>query len=343
MDDRKGPRLATVLPVFNEEEHIHGCLTSILNQSLDADQHMVMVLDGGSTDNTVGIVRQVMDEQVDGPQVVFMENPLRTVAHARNLALAALPDSVEFIVEMIGHAEVTPHHLQDRMEAWEACQKLTQKPLAGVGVRVIGQSGRGGTVASWIEGAISSPLGQSGGQFAPFERPSETSVPAFVMHDRAAVTQVGGWDEAFLTSQDSELSMRLLKEGYALFRHPTPRVLMHKRSGLLQWWRMGHRYGFWRTKVLLRHPRRARWQEFLPWFGFLATVGMAMVSQAWWWVPPATYAGVIGLVGVSHGLTKRDVTGVVGVPFCLVLLHVSFSLGLVDGLIRKGRHPRDRN
>ena len=34
--------------------------------------------------------------------------PNRTVAHARNLALSTLPDSVEFLVELIGHATVPP-------------------------------------------------------------------------------------------------------------------------------------------------------------------------------------------------------------------------------------------
>lgn len=343
MDEVRGPRLATVLPVYNEETHIHRCLTSVLNQSLHPSEHMVVVLDGGSTDNTVRIVREVMDAQVDGPEIVLMDNPARTVAHARNLALNILPASVQFIIEMIGHAEVEVHHLQDRLDAWEACVKLAQRPLAGVGVRVVGLDTEASRVSSWIEAAITSPFGQSNGQFATFEDVSPTTVPAFVMHDRNAITAVGGWDEAFITSQDSELSMRLLKAGFALFRHPRPRVLMHKRSGLLQWWRMGHRYGFWRTKVLLRHPLRARWKEFLPWVGFLGTLGLVATSVSWWWVLPAAYVGAMGLSGLAQAFRKQDPTAVFGVPLCLMLLHVSFSLGLLDGLVRSGRLPRDRD
>ena len=32
----------------------------------------------------------------------------------------------------------------------------------------------------------------------------------------------------------------------------------------------------------------------------------------------------------------------VGVPLCLLMLHTSFTLGLVDGLLRRGRLPSDR-
>ena len=45
--------------------------------------------------------------------------------------------------------------------------------------------------------------------------------PPFVMHRRAAVEAVNGWDTSFITSQDSDLSMRLLKAGYSLYRHPS--------------------------------------------------------------------------------------------------------------------------
>ena len=66
------------------------------------------------------------------------------------------------------------------------------------------------------------------------------------MHRRTSIEAVGGWDEAYITSQDSDLSMRLLKAGHVLYRDPAPEVRMHKRNTLSQWWKMGHRYGAYR-------------------------------------------------------------------------------------------------
>ena len=109
------------------------------------------------------------------------------------------------------------------------------------------------------------------------------------MHRRKALSAVGGWDETFITSQDSDLSMRLLKAGYRLYRHPATTVKMHKRSGLKQWWKMGHRYGFWRTKVLLKHPKRAKWQEFLPLAGLFLSCLLIGLSSPWALFPLLLY------------------------------------------------------
>ena len=105
---------------------------------------------------------------------------------------------------------------------------------------------------------------------------------------------------------------------------------------------MGHRYGFWRTKVLLRHPRRAKWQEFLPLLGLGLTVGLTSLSHPLWSLPLAAYLGVLAVSGAAQAIKQRRVTSVVGVPVSLVMLHSSFSIGLLDGLVRKGRFPKDR-
>ena len=116
-------------------------------------------------------------------------------------------------------------------------------------------------VETWIESALHSPFGQSGGQFSDFATVGPTQVPAFVMHRRDVIEAVGGWDEAYLTSQDSELSMRLLQSGYSLYRSPNSEVTMRKRTSLGKWWKMSHRYGFWRTKVLKKYPQAGQMER----------------------------------------------------------------------------------
>lgn len=344
MDAIGGPSLATVIPVYNEADHIEACLMSLLHQSLHPSKHMIVVVDGCSTDGTVELVGKIIKQHQgdDWPLLQLVDNPNRSVPHARNIALNSLPPSVEFLVEMIGHATVGPQHLEQRLVAWDACLELAGDRLAAVGVRVSGHTGSASRTAAWVEGALASPLGKSGGQFSQFSSVGQTKVPAFVMHHRKALDTVQGWDESFITSQDSDLSMRLLKEGYLLYRHPEPEVFMHKRSTLKQWWKMGHRYGFWRTKVLLKHPSRGKWQEFLPLFGLLATLVLFSGGMAWYWMLPATYGGVLLMAGVGHALRHADASGVLGVPLCLLMLHASFSLGLLDGLVRKGRPSSDR-
>ena len=57
MDAAEGPELATVIPVYNEVEHIEACLLSLLEQTIEPARHMIVVLDGGSTDGTQRVVK----------------------------------------------------------------------------------------------------------------------------------------------------------------------------------------------------------------------------------------------------------------------------------------------
>ena len=54
--------------------------------------------------------------------------------------------------------------------------------------------------------------------------------------------------------------------------------------------------------------------------------------------------GAYGAVLLLSGLlsAKNGPSHILGVPFCLLILHTGFTIGLFDGLIRKGRASRDR-
>ncbi len=317
-----GVRLAVVIPVLNEENDIEMCLESIVNQTRTAEQ--IIVLDGGSTDSTREIVARFKE-------IHLVDNPGRTVSCARNLALDLINDDITHLFEMIGHAVIPSNHLELRLEQ-------LRPEIGALGTRVL--PGRTTNAKSiWIEGALSSPIGRSSGQFARFKGMQQTKVPAFAIHSRKAIEEVGGWDENLITSQDSDLSMRMIKSGWKIWRSDVSFVRMAKRSSLRDWWLMSHRYGFWRTKILLRHPSRINPLEFLPLFGLSVLILLLWLGQ-FWQIPLILY----GIVLLSEGIRQsiRHPSSFLGVPLCLLILHISFSIGLLDGLIRKGRESGDR-
>ena len=59
-------------------------------------------------------------------------------------------------------------------------------------------------------------------------------------------------------------------------------------------------------------------------------------------VPFAVYGLALATSGALESRRQRRFSSLLGVPLCLLMLHTSFSLGLVDGLLRKGRLPKDR-
>lgn len=335
------PWLATVLPVLNEEAHIEACLRSLLDQSLPSNEHIILVFDGGSGDATREIIRAIQEglNKDKHPLLQLCDNPGRFVPHARNLALKNLPESVTHVLEFNGHIEVDPNHLEKLKSVWNRLESAHPN-IGGLGCRVVGDEKGQGKIESILDSTLKSPFGGSNGQFAVFDQEGRTNVPAFALHLRSALEAVNGWDESFLTSQDSDLSMRMINAGYDLFRTPEPCVKMRRRTSFRSWFLMSHRYGFWRTKILLKHPQRFVLREFLPLIGLLGTTLFLLVSANLALIPIIAYGGVLLLSGLTQ--LKKGISHAVGVPFSLFLLHTGFTLGLIDGCFRKGRASRDR-
>ena len=335
------PWLATVVPVLNEEAHIEACLRSLIQQTLPSDEHIIFVLDGGSKDATKDIVQEICNSlhSTSHPSIHLLDNPGRFVPHARNLALQNLPSSITHVLEFNGHIEIDQDHLLRLRDTWNRLE-VEHPRLAGLGCRVIGCDSTQSRVESIIDATLRNPLGGGTGQFATFNQEGPTNVPAFVLHLRSALEAVGGWDESFLTSQDSDLSMRLVKAGFTLYRTPDVVVKMRRRTSFKSWFLMSHRYGFWRTKVLLKHPHRLVLRELLPLLGLIATTILLFSNPMWSLFPVAAYGTVLVLSGFIH--LKRGLPHILGVPFSLFLLHTGFTIGLIDGLVRRGRAANDR-
>ena len=322
-------KVCVVVPTLNEQSHIRKCIDSLIAQTYPVE---ILVMDGGSTDETLNLLNTY------GEKIRVVDNPGKRVAQARNLALEHIGDGITHCLEIIGHSWIDPDHVEKRVEDLIQLEKELGTQVGAIGCRT--ESGDDlNRVSGWIESVLSSPIGSGGGQFSRFKGRGKTKTPAFCLHNVKALRDIGGWDSAFITSQDSDLSMRLLQAGWQLWRSDVSCVYMHKRSTLKNWWKMSHRYGFWRTKVILKHPSRADPREFLPLMGLIFIV---VLPQLWWWAL-AAYGITIILPSIFYNQTKGDLTALIGIPLCIIILHTAFTIGLFDGLIRSGKAPSDRS
>ncbi|MEE2759246.1 MAG: glycosyltransferase [Candidatus Thermoplasmatota archaeon] len=342
------PGVATVIPTWQESEHIERCLRSFMQQTYPSDSHQILVLDGGSTDGTLEIVRQLSgeSENAGGPEIILIENPHRFVPHARNLALEYLRDGTELILEMIGHAWVPPDHIEVRVQRMLAIESEIGRELGGLGSIVIESDLPLPKVGKWVESTLSCPLGGSG-QFARFKKEGPTKIPPFTLYRRVAIESVGGWNEEYITTQDSEINLRLIDNGWPLWRTANTHVRMAKRKTIQKWWKMGYRYGFWRMKHLIDAKSRMRIGEFLPWIGLAIVIGLAIDGQSTFHIPNflwpiIAYITALIAVGAIEAKRANDSSMLFGVPYLLLLLHSSFSIGLLAGLFRPGKPPNDR-
>jgi glycosyltransferase involved in cell wall biosynthesis len=93
-------RLSFVIPAYNEEAYLPGCLESILNQLLEIPDHAeIIVVNNASTDRT----RQVAQLY---PGVRVVDEPRKGLTHARQAGFAA--SSGELIANIDADCRLTP-------------------------------------------------------------------------------------------------------------------------------------------------------------------------------------------------------------------------------------------
>ncbi len=76
-------KLSVIIPVYNTGKYLPKCLDSILNQSIDDFE--VIVVNDGSKDNSVDIIKEYVEKYKD--KIVFLDKKNGGQGSARNLAI----------------------------------------------------------------------------------------------------------------------------------------------------------------------------------------------------------------------------------------------------------------
>ena len=336
-------KVATVIPTLNEVDSITRCIKSLLRQTYPAESHRIIIVDGGSTDGTIGTVEGLIaGAGEDQPLIELLDNPGKFTPQARNIALQHLDGAADFIFEMNAHAHVPDDHIESRIADMLDIEAKEGNKIAGVGTLVRSDEQNIGMFGRWVEATLVSPLGNSGGQFAQFRGREKHHIPAFVIHRCEALESVGGWDERYHTTQDSDLSMRLLKKNWQLWRSDISHINMRKRRSMASFIKMSWRYGAWRMESLKRHPERVSVREILPALGIVLTLLLVIFATDYWYYPVLAYALVLTLDAVRGAVSQHQPTLLLGLPICLLILHVFFTLGMLSSTFRRAGDITDR-
>ena len=77
-------KLTTIIPLYNGEKYIMGCLECQTRQGLVSSEHEIIVVNDGSKDNGP---QQVRDFQKQHPNVILLDKENGGVSSARNLGI----------------------------------------------------------------------------------------------------------------------------------------------------------------------------------------------------------------------------------------------------------------
>lgn len=212
--------IAVIIPTLNEEKFIARCLDSVIGQSYPFEYMDLMVIDGGSTDNTIEIVN---DYHTKFPNIRILNNPGKIQSIAFNIGVK---NSVApYIVRLDAHALYKPYYI-------EGCIK-----------GLISDSKRGNVGGQWdirpqnhTLWAMTNALlnytkfGIGGASYRIGAKAGNVDTVPFGSFPRTLIEQIGGMREDLPRGEDNEFNSRIKKAGYDIYFDPAIECVYFARS-----------------------------------------------------------------------------------------------------------------
>ena len=322
-------RIIVVVPTLNEEKHIETCLES-LGYTSDALAGAVFVVsDGGSSDRTREIVRDLSSK---APNLWLIDNPGKLQSAGVNAAIASEhSEGRDILVRCDAHAHYSPDYVIRLAETLLARQVASVVvAMHSVGTTCFGKA------AAW---SIETPFGSGGAA----HRAGRAS--GFIDHGHHAAfdigffRKIGGYDPTFSHNEDAEYDYRLVQAGGKIwleadiqmtyFMRPDPRGLARQYVN----------YGAGRMRTLLKHGLRPKLRQFLP--ILLAVIVIVSVAGGLL-LHPVFLLGLGGYLGLVfavslHVLWKKRSVCALWVGPALAIMHLCWAYGASKTFWKRSR------
>ena len=323
------PRVSVIIPCYNEQATIRQLLEAIYQQTFPRTHMEVVIADGLSEDATRD---EIAGFQTGHPDldVRIVDNNLRSIPSAINCALLA--SRGEIIVRMDAHSRPYPDYVERCVSALNL----------GFGDNVGGvweiKPGDSSWMAKSIAVAAAHPLGVGDAGYRIGAQASAVDTVPFGAFHRSLIDKIGLFDESLLTNEDYEFNARIRQSGGRVWLDPGIVTIYYARSTLRELARQYWRYGYWKFRMLRRHPDTLRWRQGLPPLFVASLIGLAIL--AWWPVAGwllmlefTLYGTVLLLAGLIVALRQRKIYLLIGLPLSIATMHLGWGGGFLWSMI----------
>jgi succinoglycan biosynthesis protein ExoA len=247
------PSISILMPIRNEACSIGVSLAAILDQDYPPEKIEVLVADGMSTDGTREIISKFEIRNSNFP-IHIIDNPGKIVPTGMNAALRQARG--EIILRVDGHTVIAPDYVRRCVEALQE----SGADNAGGKMNAAGQGAFGEAAAL----ATSSPFGVGGARFHYSDREEWVDTVYMGAWRREVFERIGLFDEELVRDQDDEFNYRLREQGGRILLSPRIKSTYTVRSTPKALWRQYYQYGYWKVRVLQKHPRQMSLRQFVP-------------------------------------------------------------------------------
>jgi cellulose synthase/poly-beta-1,6-N-acetylglucosamine synthase-like glycosyltransferase len=318
-------RCSVVIPVKNGAAVLGDCLRALSCQTIPASEIEVIVVDDGSTDDTVSVARCY--------EALVLSQPPSGAAAARNLGSSEA--KAEIVLFIDADCDPMPDWIEQMLRPFE------DPTVAGV------------------KGAYYSRQTEPMARFVQheyedkYERMSRFRDIDFIDTYSAAfrrriLRETGGYDTVFPNAsvEDQEFSFRVARAGHKMRFAPKARVMHLHVASIAGYARKKFKIGYWKIRVLRLHPQKMLADSHTPQALKLQIVllGLAVPMLAAGCVFPSFRTALLpGLLAVAAFLLttlpmiKKTASGdppiAWRVPLYIAVRSLALGAGMIAGLL----------
>jgi glycosyltransferase involved in cell wall biosynthesis len=199
------PLVSVVLPTYNRERTIARAIRSILSQSYENFE--LLVVDDGSTDGTEAVVGAIQD-----PRVHYIRLPQnRGASAARNEGLRRSKG------EFVAFQDSDDEWLCDKLEVQVATALEAEEPVAVFHMKVVYGRDEQRVFGPGRVCCVPQLDAKSSHDFVRISHKGNVISPQTLLFSRSVLERVGLFDELLVNSVDWDFSLRLVRNAKVIF------------------------------------------------------------------------------------------------------------------------------
>ncbi len=330
------PFVSILIPIRNEGLYIKGCLQAVLEQDYPSDRIEVLVADGMSDDGTFELLQ---DWAAQSENRYVFQNPGKIVPTGLNILIPNAKGEV--LIRVDGHCVIAPDYVSN------CVRHLQNDGVDGVGgpMRSIGED----LVSEVTALAMSSKFGVGNSSFRTETGQTKLAdtVP-FPAYKRAIIEKVGLYDEELIRNQDDEYNYRIRDASGKILLAEDVKSEYYSRGSLKKLWKQYFQYGFWKVRVLQKHPRQMILRQFVPLAFVLALILTLLLSflVSWGWLALLILLTAYLMANLAASIITASGQGfkkLLLLPLAFAIVHLSYGLGFLVGLFRFWNRWHDKH
>ena len=318
-----------IIPTLNEENFIEKCLESLFYQSFPFEKMDVMVIDGGSKDRTIEIVKCL---QSKWQNIRLINNPKRIQSAAFNLGIKN--SDAPFVIRLDAHVIYDGKYIELCLNHLQANPKY-----GNVGGICIIKAKKDTLMANTNMILNQSLFGIGGSKFRVGSEASCVDTVPFGAFRREVIEKVGGMREDMPRAEDNEINSRLRKFGYSIFLDPEIISSYYARdtfcSSVRQMYNngvsIGHLFYVDKEAIGLRH--------FIPFLFVLGVIGGLIlgVFSKWFlylYIAVLSLYIILNLAASAYECSKYGWKYMISLPPLFISVHIAYGVGTIAGLFK---------